>query len=378
MLSIPIKVLSLNSSEHSVNRYLKTILLSSLFISCVEAEAVDFNGLNITGEASFDYTYLSSGDNAYPGISGAKSDAYHFVMAQMLVQKETEQLSFSARLSYIPTNVQTDATTSTTSTLGTLDQLEVYYKIRPDFLVGFGRLCTTLGFESAMKSENVFYNPLIATQSLVPGYGEGMRARYNPGEYLAVSLSTYNQSTYNKFGDDYTPTKTTEVSLTGVAGRLLWFAGYYWGTDIQSAAPNDKVDKTYGNGWFTYTASEQLSFSASYDARSAKVQGGVLEWAQSVSGQAAYVMSEHTFGVRYETLLGAGSLDSLAGTTGAYYSGASKVEAWTVSDKYKLTENLNLYLEYHGDKADANVLKNKDGDDTDSGYIITLGAVAHF
>lgn len=361
-----------------MNRYLRSIALSVGALICSAAHAMDVGGLAVTGEAAFDYNYLSSGDNAYPAVGGAKNDQYRFNMAQILIQKETDQISFLARLSYIPTTVQTDATTSNTSSIGTLDQLEVFYKLRPDLLVGFGRLCSTLGFESAMKSENTFYTPLIATQSLVPGYGEGLRGRYNPGAYFALSLSTYNQSTYNKFGDDYSPTKTTEVSVTGVAGPVLWFAGYYFGTDISSTAPNDKIDKKTGNAWLTYTINEALSVSASYDSRWQKPLDQSEDWAQSVSAQAAYVLGQHTLGLRYESVLGASSLDALNGTTGSYYSGADQVQAWTVGDKYNLAENLKIYLEYRQDKADGDAIKNRNGDDTNQGSLITLGAVAHF
>jgi hypothetical protein len=342
------------------------------------ARALDIAGAAVSGEASFDYNYLSAGDNVYPAVGGAKSDQYRFNQAQVVIKKETDEISFLARLNYVPTQVATDATNTTTASFGTLDQLEIFYKFSPEFSVGFGRFCTTLGFESPMKSENVFYSPTIALQGIIPGYNEGLRARYNPGEWLALTLSTYNQSTYNKFGDDYTPTKTTEFSATGVAGRFLWFAGYYYGTDTSTITPGLKIDKKTGDAWVTYNFSEQFSWSATFDSRAQKAEDADEQRAQSVSSQLSYIMGRHTAGLRYESLLGAGQLDALSGTTGVFYPGADKVEAWSLVDKYNLSDHMKLYLEFRQDKADTEVFKNKNGDNTDRGSIVTLGAVAHF
>lgn len=344
----------------------------------LNAAAADIAGLTVKGEASFDYNFLSSGDNAYPASGGALNEQYRFNQAQLQLTKETDELSFLARLNYQPTTYETGAGTAKAN-IGTLDQIELYYKFTPEFSVGFGRLCSTMGFESILKSENIFYNNSLAYQLIVPGYGEGMRARYAPGEWLTVSLSTYNRTTYNYFGDDYTSTKTTEVSATGVAGRFLWFAGYQWGTDGDGTAPNPKVDKKISNAWATYKLSDDFLLSAIYDNRAQKQEGSSEIFTQSITGQVSYAFQWHTLGVRYEYLLGAGELDALNGiTTPTNYRGADKVQIWSVVDKFNLSEHFNLYVEYRHDGADQAVLKNNKGDDTKDAHMITLGALAHF
>ena len=344
----------------------------------LNASATDVAGLTVKGEASFDYNFLSSGENTYPAVGGALNEQYRFNQAQLQLTKETDELSFLARLNYQPTSYQTTAGTSQAN-IGTLDQLELYYKFTPTFSVGFGRLCSTLGFESLLKSENVFYSNSVSYQTILPGYGEGLRARYNPGEWLTVSLSTYNRSTYNLFGDDYTTTKTTEASATGVAGRFLWFAGYQWGTDGDGTAPNPKVDKSSGNVWTTYKFSDDFLFTASYDNRTRKQDGSTMNYTQSVLGQLSYAFQWHTLGLRYEALLGAGELDALNGlSTPTYYRGADKVQVWSVVDKFNLPEHFNLYVEYRHDGADQAVLTNSKGDATKELHMITLGALAYF
>mgnify|MGYP003337574475 CR=1 FL=1 len=342
------------------------------------AHAYELGGLAIQGEAAFDYNYLSTGDNRYPSNGGALNDQYRFNMAQILVKKEADEISFLTRLSYIPTEVTTPGGGSTKSSFGTLDQFEIYYKFRPDLKVGFGRLCSTMGFESAMRYENVFYNNTVAYGSIVPGYGEGLRAMYNPGEWLALTLSTYNRSTYNQYGDDYNSTKTTEFSATGVLGPVLWFAGYYWGTDNGATATDPKLDKSTSNAWATYKFNDAFSFSVSYDSRTQKPQDASTNYAQSISGQASYILGKHTLGLRYENILGAGELDVLNGTTSLGYIGADKVQVFSAVEKYSLSENLNMYLEYRQDVADQSVLKDRNGDDTKNAYMITLGAIAKF
>ncbi|MBO9665546.1 MAG: outer membrane beta-barrel protein [Bdellovibrio sp.] len=343
----------------------------------IPAHAIDISGITAQGEAAFDYNFLSSGSNPYPASGGALNDQYHFHSAQLILTKETEELSLFARLAYVPTEYTSPAG-NTKSNIGTLDQLEVYYKIAPEWSVGGGRLCSTLGFESALKNENAFYANTVAYQGIVPGYNEGMRLRFNPGEFLAVSLSTYNRSTYNQFGDDYTPTKTTELSATGVAGRFLWFAGYYTGTDTDPVTPTLKIDKSTSNIWATYKFSDNFTWSVSYDARTQTPDGGSQIYAQSISSQMVYVWDKHSIGLRYESVLGAGELDALNNSTGAYYTGTDKANVWTLGDKFKLSEHLKVYVEYRHDSADQEVLTNDKGDLTKELHMITLGAVAHF
>lgn len=342
------------------------------------ASAWDISGVNVSGEASFDYNFLSSGDNAYPGNGGALNDQYRFNQAQLQFKKETDEVSFLARLNYAPAPIATSGG-SNRSSIETLDQLEIYYKLSPEWAIGFGRLCSTLGLESIMKSENVFYTNTVSYQAIVPGYGEGLRLRYNPGEWLSANLSTYNQSTNNAYGDDYTPTKTTELSLTGVAGPVTWFGGYYVGADRDVNDATKVTNKKLSDYWLTYKISEAWSLSLAYDDRTENIQGGETHFAQSTQAQLAYAVGRHTLGLRYESLLGAFDLDTLNNSSGVYYpAGANKVNILSVGDKFNLSDNMKLYLEYRKERTDKDVLLDKSGNGKKSLDMITLAIVAHF
>lgn len=354
------------------------LVLCGLLIGAT-ANAYDFAGFTVTGEANFDYSYLSSGDNAYPmsSLMVTPHNQYHFQQAQMLLKKSTDEFSFTARLGYWPTGYTlSDNTSTSTANLGMLEQLEMHYKIRPDLSIGFGRLATTMGFESFFKSENVFYTTTVAYLGLAPGYAEGIRLAYTPGDYLAVNVSSYNQSTYNRFGDDYTATKTTEVSATGTAGPVLWYAGHYFGVDKETVTENS--NKSYTNIYATYNITENLAVSAIYDNRTKKVDNASEIVTQSWTGQASYIWGKHQLGLRYQSITGAEHLDALNGTTGAFFGNTEKVQIFGFVDKIKVTENLLAYLEYRHDIADDEVFVNSDNEPTKSGHIITLGAIAHF
>jgi hypothetical protein len=355
-----------------------TLALIISFLTASTAYSADLGWADVSGEVSFDYNFLSSGDNTYPASGGVANEQYHFSQAQLLVKKETEELFFTARLIYMPMEFSTPAGDSSKNNFGTLNQVEVYYKVRKDLQLGFGIFVTTLGFESPMRTENTFYNYSVAYQGLVPGYNEGLRLKYNPGEYLAATISTYNRSAYNRFGDDYTPTKTTEVSLTGVAGRFTWFGGYYFGTDQTTTTPTAKIAITAADAWLTYKFSDDFSMSSTYDSKSQKPDGGEFQSTQSYTVQAAYTIENHTMGVRYEHLTGAGNLDALNGTTGVFYPGADVVDVYTVGDKIWLSDHLNLNVEYRYDRADQAVLKDSSGANANAGHMVTLGMAAHF
>ncbi|MDG0817298.1 outer membrane beta-barrel protein [Bdellovibrio svalbardensis] len=359
---------------------LKSTTLAFATILCsLSAAAAEFSGLKVSGEASFDYNYLSSGDNRYPAAGGATSDTYRFNQAQLLLTKETDQISFLARLNYAPTDYMQSSTASAKASFGTLDQLEIFYKIRPDFSIGFGRLSTTLGLESYMKSENVLFGNTISYQGILPGYGEGLRAKYTPGDWLNLTLSTYNRIPNAQFGDDNTPTKTTELSATGTTSDFTWFAGGVMGTDGDGSVSNPKIDRTASSIWMTYRPYEELTFSAFYDTRSQKPLGGSSIYAQSLSGILSYSRAKNTIALRYESVLGAGELDTMNGTVSSnFYPGADKVQVWTIGDSYAVSEFMKVYLEYRHDDADQEVLRNNKGDATKELHLITLGAVAHF
>lgn len=361
------------ASGSSVSKKL-TLIFSAILIT-VPTLAVDVSGVTVNGEVAFDYNSLSNGNNDIPFTGGATNETYRLSQTQILAKKETDEISFLARLVYIPSTyvtATTPATTTNKSNLGTLDQIEVYYKIQPNFSIGFGRFLTTMGYESLLRSENANYGNTIAFQAIVPGYGEGLRAKY-VYDYLTLTASTYNQSTYNAFGDDYTPTKTTEVSALGVLGNFSIFAGYYTGKDTGTLA---NTQKTASSAWASYKVLDNLLVALTYDARTAKPDELYTTWSDSSSALLTYGWGKNNFAVRYELVRGANELVEGSGTP---YGTAKKVTSITVTDKIALNDNFKLYVEYRTDKADENVLKGKDGvADKDTAGLFTLGLAANF
>ncbi|UXR65348.1 porin [Bdellovibrio bacteriovorus] len=354
----------------------KNVLIAGLLIMCgFSAQAVEISGLTVNGEVAFDYNFLSTKSTAMPYTDSVNNEAYRLRNAQILISKETDQIYFLTRLAYTPTTyvsaVDTTGPTVTSSTnnFGALEQAEIFYKPMQNLYVGFGRFLTTMGYESLMKYENAFYTTTIAYQSIVPGYGEGLRAKYVAGDWLTATLSTYNQAKYGAFGDDYTPTKTTELSFTGkIAGDFTWFAGYYLGTDKPDTT-KPKVENSASSVWASYQITENMLAALIYDSYTTKPDGSGTQWADASTALITYGLGMNNLALRYEMVRGAGTL--------AYGTG-EKVDSLTVGDKIVLNENLNVYVEYRMDKADEKVFVDADGSPTDSANVITLGALAHF
>lgn len=357
-------------------KLLRVVMLGCL-VASANAHAADLAGITVNGEVAFDYNFLSTKDNGIPNTGAATNETYRLNSAQILLKKETDQINFLARLAYLPTSVVTTAApeAKTTYNLGTLDQIEAYYKVTPQFHIGFGRFLTTMGYESLLKSENSTYNNTIAYQSIVPGYGEGLRLRYIAGDWLTATLSTYNQSTYSAWGDDYTPTKTTELSATGVLGNFTWFGGYYLGTDSGATA---KVEKSASSVWAAYKFADNFSLAITYDSRTFTPDGEHAHWADSTSAVLSYGLNQHNLALRYEMVRGANEL--VDPVTFATYGNADKVNSLTVTDKIALTENFKVYAEYRMDQADEDVFADEDGNANSKkdASMITLGAIASF
>ncbi|MFM6928006.1 MAG: outer membrane beta-barrel protein [Bdellovibrio sp.] len=348
-------------------------IVSLLLLSSVSSHAADISGITVNGEVAFDYNFLSSKENPIAFTGAAENDTYRLNIAQILLKKETEQISFLSRLVYAPTTYSNAALADSKSDLGTLDQIEVFYKALPNLHIGFGRFLTTMGYESLLKSENAFYGNSIAYQAIIPGYGEGLRAKYIAGDWLTATVSTYNQSTYNVFGDDYKPTKTTEVSATGLLGPVTWFAGYFFGKD--GKLPADRAENTASSVWASYKIIDDLLVAVTYDARTKTPDAGVAGWSDSTSAIITYKLWMNNFGVRYEMVRGAMHL--LEGGTNVYGS-ADKVDSLTLTDKIALNDNFKVYAEYRADHADQKSFKDEDGNGTEYASIFTLGAVASF
>ncbi|MEK2644072.1 outer membrane beta-barrel protein [Bdellovibrio sp. BCCA] len=347
------------------------ILAALLIMGTATANAADIGGITVNGEVAFDYNFLSSKDAAIPNTEGATNEAYRLNKAQVLLKKETEQISFLGRLVHTPTQYSPDGAATSKAYFGVLDQMELFYKVNPQLQIGFGRFLTTMGYESLMRYENAFYNDTIAYQTIVPGYGEGLRAKYTPGDWLTATLSTYNQFTYGAIGEDYAPTKTTELSVTGVlAGKLTWFAGYLIGTDAAVAPATGKKDNSASSVWASYKFMDNLMLAVTYDSRTFKFENTHTHWADSVSAVLTYGIGINNLGLRYEMVRGGNEI--------GYGGAADKVNALSVTDKIVLNDNLNLYAEFRMDHSDADSFLDKDGAPTADAQMVTLGALAHF
>lgn len=356
------------------------ILFIVLSFGLSTAQAVDVSGITVNGEIAFDYNMLSSGNQVASGVpftAFAANEAYHLNQAQLLMKKETEQLSFLGRLAYTQVNYDGSGSTNNKANFGTLDQVEIFYKVSPQLSVGFGRFLTTMGYESLLRSENATYGTTIAYQAIIPGYGEGLRAKYVANEFFTGTISTYNQTTYSMYGDDYAPTKTTEVSATGVLESFTWFAGYLFGKDATDAAVTSTTEKTSSSIWASYKFADDFTFALTYDSRTFNIGGAGTNWADATSAIATARWNFHTFAVRYEMIRGAMHLLEGSAATNVYGS-ADTVNSITLTDKLALNDNFKLYLEYRRDQANQDVFKDKDGAATKDAHLVTLGALAHF
>lgn len=347
------------------------ILLSALLlIGGNFTQAAEISGLTINGEVAFDYSFLSTKDTATPYSDGVTNESYRLRNAQVLISKETEQVYFLTRLNYAPTTYRAEtspgAEDNKVANFGMLDQAEIFYKALPNLYIGFGRFLTTMGYESLMKYENAFYSNTIAYQTIVPGYGEGLRAKYVAGDWLTATLSTYNQAAYGAIGEDYSPTKTTELSATGKAADLTWFAGYYLGTDDPAGV---KTERSSSSIWASYQITENFLAALIYDSLTTQPDGDRLHWSDATTILLTYGLGRNNLGLRYEMVRGANEIG---------YGTADTVNSISVTDKFVLNENFNLYVEYRQDMSNEDAFVDGDGAATDKASIITLGALAHF
>ncbi|WP_246845806.1 outer membrane beta-barrel protein [Bdellovibrio sp. ZAP7] len=351
-------------------------LLAFMTLAASFANAADIGGITVNGEIAFDYNFLDV--NSLPFSGSASNETYRINTSQILAKKETEQFYVLARLVYTPTTyvtATTPAEVKSTSNLGMLDQVEVYYKPLPNLYIGAGRFLTTMGYESVLRSENLFYGYSIAFQGITPGYGEGLRARYVMSDLLTATVSTYNQSKYNMYGDDYTPTKTTELSANGAFGDLQWFAAYYFGKDAALSPTTGTAENTSSNVWASYRINDSWMIAAMYDSKTYKPDNDVAGWSDDLGVVVNYKLWNNSFAARYEMVRGAMHLrefDTLV------YGSADKVNSLTLNDKIELNPNLNVYLEYRADHADEKCFTDTDGNSTENAQLLTLGVLAKF
>lgn len=356
-----------------------TIVTCFIFFIGHSALALDFNGINLNGEASFDYTFLSSKQNTLPAIGAATNEAYRLNQVQVVASKETAEMSFTGRVLFSPTVYVSQISpveVKSVSNFGPLDQMEIFYKVTPEFSVGFGRLYTTMGYESFLRSENPTYGNSIASHTIVPLNGEGLRAKYVSDEWLTATISSYNQTAYySNTGSTATPTKKTEVSATGVVDKFSWFASYYWGTD-PATATSAKVENSASSIWGLYKFTEAVALALTYDSLGFQPSDNHDHWADATGVVFTYGLGINNLSMRYEFVRGAMELsDTITGQT---YGNADRVSSVTFTDKISIHSNLKLYLEYRQDQADEAVFLDNNGEAKKEASLITVGAVAVF
>lgn len=349
---------------------MKSLVLTGLIFS--NAYAYDVGGIDVAGEAAFDYNMVSTNDEPIPAAGGAKDNQYRFNYAQLLLKKDVDKLSFFSRLFYLPTTYDTGGNQSTAN-LGVLYQLEVFYKFSPKLDVGFGRFLTTMGYESPFRTHNLTYNYTISRQTLYPGYADGLRAKYYAHKYLTVNLSSYNRFANSSFGDDNSTSKATEISLKGSADNFIWFAGYITSRDTNQT---QKVDNTGTSVWLAYKFWKDITFVATFENRTSDTKDSALLYTQSLSGTLAYTWGLHNFAARFERVTGADNINKINGA--ADFKTADRVNSITLTDKIAVDKNLNLYLEYRGDHADEKAFTKDSGSIVKNASMFTLGAIAHF
>ncbi|WP_413287854.1 outer membrane beta-barrel protein [Bdellovibrio sp. HCB337] len=332
------------------------------------AEAAEFDGIGAEGEVAFDYNFLSSKGIPIPYTEGATNETYRLNDAVLRLKKNAEQILLIARLNYTPRQYSPDGVKTATANFSTLSQLEVFYKVTPKLHLGFGRLVTTMGYDSVLRYENTFYNNSIAYQRIVPGSGEGLRANYISDSFTA-SASTYNQFNFGATGEDYAATKATELSIMMKFADFTGFAGYLTGKDASEAPATGTTQKSSSDFWVSYKPTSNLLLVLTYDAQTYQVEGASTHWFDATSAMAVYTYGINNFGVRYEMVRGANDIG---------YAAADHVNVLYLTDKIKLTDHLNLYVEGRFDHADEDVYFNKDGVATDNATMITLAALAYF
>lgn len=357
---------------------LTALIFLALSFAISPTKAAYLDGIKVSGEASFDYSFLSSKENTIPAMGAATNEAYRLNQVQLVAEKETEQISFIARILYYPTVYVAQSSpseTKTVSNLGPLDQLEIYYKITPQLSVGFGRLYTTMGYESFLRSENPTYGNSIASQTIVPTNGEGVRIKYVATDLFTATVSSYNQYAYYSSGSSSaTPTKTTEVSATGTTGNLTLFASYHWGKTAAATPSSALINRSASSVWASYKITDKFMTALTYDSKMSQPDG--THWADATGLVMTYGLGMNNLAVRYEMVRGAMELADSA--TGKTYGNADKVNSLTFADKITMNDNFHIFVEYRMDQADEDVFLNENGVGKKDVILATVGAVAHF
>lgn len=317
-----------------------------------------------SGEAGFQWQSLSSKQqNDYFGLLKADHDTFVVNHGIIDVEGGSDAAGFTGRLMW----AKDDATGEMTpmfsiAALTTKNALGNWM---------FGRMETTMRYESFRRSENAFYTFSLGARAELntPAGVEGVR--WNK-EY---SFATLNLGVYNGLattGADTTNRRAVEFSAEGKAGEGTWFAGYLQNTtdgDTGTAGLQD-AKATRINAWYEMMATEAVKVAVEYSSYNIKPEDSALDevTVSDIALQGTYMMGMHNISLRYE----------MVSDKDAMVTGSKTHTAITLGDKIKLEENLSLYAEYYMQTAKDEIFVDADGETTKNLSAMTLGLVATF
>lgn len=345
---------------------MKNIFVAAAVLSAgLSAQAVEIGGATVNGEVAFDYQSLSAGagQNNTGFINGAENEAYALRDTTLTFSKDGD-VFFNGRFTGRKVDADTVAATGNgvKSYAAQFDSLEVGYKVMPNLSLSFGRMLTTLGYEAIDRNANAQYTYSLAYNNVVPGFYEGVRAKYT-SDIATVTVSSYNNASKNGSMYDKAPSnKATEISATGSVAGVTWFAGHVNGTDANKEA------LTTSSLWASYGL-DNMKFALTFDGTTKKVGSAKTEFGQVTGAHFTYGMGKHNLGLRYEMMYGAKFLTT---------QNTKEVSSVVLGDKFAVNDNMKLYAEYRMDQGKDKVYTDKDAKAQKSASSFTIGAVAHF
>lgn len=363
-----------------MNNLIKKSLLSS-FISILTALACSaedtlLKDLEITTEIAFDYSIYSN-DGVADGVptpyANGADNSFLFNSGQAFITKKSDQTQIMFRAFYLVTDYF-DGTTTTSRNLLSLDQIEIRHPLSPYLSFGFGRMDTTMGFESYFRHENAFYTTSYAYSSMLPGFGNGIRFIYANEDQKpwAVTLSSYDEaSTTSPWRENSRTRKGTELSVAYSTEELTAFAGVLVGTDLTGA--EDQFTDIY----LKYSGFADWILGLNYASKIHKNTSGPLNYISSLIAEAKYLRNEKNhLAARIEYVRGA--QDPMIKSDSSIHDFQDDVAAFGLANRIYLSKNLSFSLELNHHVSPKESFKDQKGNLTKSLTFGTIGILAAF
>lgn len=257
---------------------MKSLLIFLFIISAAHrsfAQDALTKDLEVTTEFAFDYTtYSNQGitDGVPAPYANGEDNSFSFNSGQALLTKKADQTEIIFRAFYLVADYSDGSNPEPTQrNLLSLDQIEIRHPLSPDVTLGFGRMDTTLGYESYFRHENAFYTTTYSYSSMLPGFGNGVRLIYAREDLhpFAVTLSSYDEaSTTSPWRENSRTRKATELSVAYQTDETTAFAGVLIGTDLTGA--EDQFTDLY----IKYSGIEKWILGLNYTSKSHKEDSG--------------------------------------------------------------------------------------------------------